>query len=51
MGKHNSLNSREWQLLLVLKELKDQLTEKEKNQKLSQWIEEKIKDLDARSGW
>ncbi len=51
MGKDNSLNSREWQLLLVLKELKDQLTEKEKNQKLSQWIEEKIKDLDARSGW
>ena len=51
MGKDNSLNSREWQLLLVLKELKDQLTEKEKNQKFSQWIEEKIKDLDARSGW
>ena len=46
----DSLNSHEWQLLLVLKELQGSLSDKEKNQKLSQWIEEKIKELDARSG-
>ena len=51
MDEDKSLNSREWQLFLVLKELQGQLTEKEKNLKLSQWIEEKIKELDARSGW
>ena len=47
----NSLDTREWQLLLVLKELQGQLSEHEKNQKLRQWLEQKIKDLDARTGW
>ena len=47
----NSLDTREWQLLLVLKELQGQLSEHEKNQKLKQWLEQKIKDLDARTGW
>ena len=51
MDEDKSLNSREWQLFLVLNELKSQLTEKEKNQKLSQWIEEKTKELAARRGW
>ena len=47
----NTLNNKEWQLLLVLKELQGQLSEHEKNQKLKQWLEQKIKDLDARTGW
>ena len=51
MDEDKSLNSREWQLFLVLKELQGQLTEKEKNQKLSEWIEEKTKEPAARSGW
>ena len=46
----NSLDTREWQLLLVLKELQGQLSEHEKNQTLRQWLEQKIKDLDARTG-
>mgnify|MGYP003143212335 FL=1 len=47
----NTLNNKEWQLLLVLKELQGQLSEHEKNQTLRQWLEQKIKDLDARTGW
>ena len=47
----NTLNNKEWQLLLVLKELQGQLSEHKKNQKLKQWLEQKIKDLDARTGW
>ena len=47
----NSLSSLEWQLLLVLRRLEHDLSEEEKNKKLIEWIEEKIKDLDARSGW
>jgi hypothetical protein len=47
----NSLNSKEWQLLLVLQELRHNLSDEEKNQKLIKWIEEKIKDLEKRSGW
>jgi|TARA_B000000609_G_C24181136_1_gene358504 hypothetical protein len=47
----NSLSSLEWQLLLVLRRLQYDLSEEEKNKKLIEWIEEKIKDLDARSGW
>ncbi len=46
-----SLSSKEWQLLLILKELKTVLSKKEKNQKLIVWIEEKIKTLEKRSGW
>ena len=47
----NSLDTREWQLLLVLKELQGQLSEEEKNQKLIEWLKQKIKNLDARTGW
>ena len=46
----NSLDTREWQLLLVLKELQGQLSEDEKNQKLIEWLKQKIKNLDARTG-
>tara|TARA_Y100000114_G_scaffold95714_1_gene89027 strand:- start:1728 stop:1871 length:144 start_codon:yes stop_codon:yes gene_type:complete len=46
-----SLSSKEWQLLLILQELKTVLSKKEKNQKLIVWIEEKIKTLEKRSGW
>ena len=45
-----SLSSKEWQLLLILQELKTVLSKKEKNQKLIVWIEEKIKTLEKRSG-
>ena len=47
----NSLDTREWQLLLVLKELQGQLSEDEKNQKLIEWLKQKIKNLNARTGW
>jgi len=47
----NSLNSKEWQLLLVLEELRAQLSEEEKNQKLIEWLDKKVKELSARSGW
>ncbi len=46
-----SLSSKEWRLLLVLQDLKSELSKKEKNQKLIEWIEEKIKSLEKRSGW
>ncbi len=46
-----SLSSKEWRLLLVLQDLKSELSKKEKNQKLIEWIEEKIKNLEKRSGW
>ena len=51
MDDDNSLNSREWQLYLVLKELKGEITEEEKKEKLGEWLERKIKELHARSGW
>ena len=47
----DSLNSKEWQQLLVLKELYSELSEKEKNEKLGKWLRQKVKELDDRSGW
>ena len=47
----NSLNTKEWQLLLVLRELYGKLSDDEKNEKLGKWIEKKVKELDERSGW
>ena len=47
----NSLNTKEWQLLLVLRELYGELSDNEKNEKLGKWIEKKVKELDERSGW
>ena len=51
MEEDNSLSSKEWQLLLVLQELRVEHTHEEKNKRLIQWIDEKIKELDARTGW
>ena len=36
---------------LVLKELESELSEEEKNQKLIEWLKQKIKNLDVRTGW
>ena len=51
MDERDSLSTKEWQLLLVLKELESELSEEEKNQKLIAWLKQKIKNLDARTGW
>lgn len=51
MEDDNTLSSKEWQLLLVLQELRSALTEQEKNQRLIEWVDKKIKDLEDRSGW
>mgnify|MGYP001166839473 CR=1 FL=1 len=51
MEDDNTLSSKEWQLLLVLQELRSALTEREKNQRLIEWVDKKIKDLEDRSGW
>ena len=51
MEEDNSLSTKEWQLLLVLQELRGELTEQEKNIKLIEWGDKKIKDLNDRSGW
>ena len=45
MEEDNSLSTKEWQLLLVLQELRGELTEQEKNIKLIEWVDKKIKDL------
>ena len=44
MKDDNTLSSKEWQLLLVLQELRSALTEQEKNQRLIEWVDKKIKD-------
>ena len=46
-----SLNSKEWQLLLVLQELEYELSKKEKNMKVREWIKKRVKELQKRSGW
>ena len=51
MEEDNSLSTKEWQLLLVLQELRGELTEQEKNIKLIEWVDKKIKDFNDRSGW
>ena len=51
MEEDNSLSTKEWQLLLVLQELRGELTEQEKNIKLIEGVDKKIKDLNDRSGW
>ena len=45
MEEDNSLSTKEWQLLLVLQELRGELTEQEKNIKLIEWVDKKIKDF------
>jgi hypothetical protein len=51
MDDDNSLNSKEWQLYLVLKELQSELDEKEKKEQLGEWLKRKVEELHARSGW
>ena len=46
-----SLSSKEWQLLLVLQELEYELSKKEKNMKVREWIKKRVKELQKRSGW
>ena len=46
-----SLDSKEWQLLLVLVELENQLTKKEKQMTVIEWLRKKVKELEERSGW
>jgi|TARA_R110000796_G_scaffold230928_1_gene348740 hypothetical protein len=46
-----SLNSKEWQLLLILKELEYQLSDKEKEMKVIEWLQKRKKELGERSGW
>ena len=49
--KKNTLNSNEWQLLLVLRELNAGLSKKEKQMNVVQWIRKKLQKLEQRSGW
>ena len=46
-----SLSSKEWQLLLVLQELEYELSKKEKNMKVREWIRKTVEKLQKRSGW
>jgi|TARA_Y100000114_G_scaffold156905_1_gene185930 hypothetical protein len=45
------LNSKEWQLYLVLEELEGTLTNEEKHMKLGKWVRKKIEELEKRTGW
>lgn len=47
----DSLDSKEWQLLLVLQDLEGQLSKKEKKMNVIEWIRKRIKELEERSGW
>ena len=47
----DGLNTREWQLYLVLKELQPYLTDEENKMELRSWIEKKVKELEKRTGW
>ncbi len=51
MRKKSTLNSREWQLYLVLKELEYEISKKEKNMKVKEWVRKKVQELEKRSGW
>ena len=49
--KKGTLSSSEWQLLLVLRDLETELSKKEKNMKVREWIKKRVKELQKRSGW
>ena len=49
--KKPSLSTKEWQYFLVLKELLGELSKKEKNMKVREWIKKRVKELQKRSGW
>ena len=49
--KKPDLSTKEWQYFLVLKELLDELSKKEKNMKVIEWLTKKVKAVEKRSGW
>ena len=49
--KKDTLSSSEWQLLLVLRDLESELSKKEKQMNIVQWIRKRVKELEERSGW
>ena len=49
--KKSTLNTNEWQLLLVLRDLESQLSKKEKQMNIVQWIRKRVEDLEKRTGW
>ena len=51
MRKKSTLNSSEWQLLLVLRDLESELSKKEKQMNIVQWIRKRVKELERRTGW
>ena len=51
MRKKSTLNSSEWQLLLILRDLESQLSKKEKQMNVVQWIRKRVEELEKRTGW
>ena len=49
--KKPSLSTKEWQYFLVLKELLGELSKKEKNMKVIEWLKQNVEKLEERSGW
>ena len=49
--KKGTLDSHEWQLLLVLRDLESQLSKKEKQMNIVQWIRKRVEGLEKRTGW
>ena len=49
--KKPSLSTKEWQYFLVLKELLGELSKKEKNMKVIEWLKQKVEKLEERRGW
>ena len=49
--KKSDLSTKEWQYFLVLKELLGELSRKEKNMKVIEWLTKKVEKLQKRSGW
>ena len=49
--KKPTLSTKEWQYFLVLKEMLGELSRREKNMKVIEWLTKKVKDLEKRSGW
>ena len=48
--KKSDLSTKEWQYFLVLKELLGELSRKEKNMKVIEWLTKKVEKLEKRSG-
>ena len=49
--KKSDLSTKECQYFLVLKELLGELSRKEKNMKVIEWLTKKVEKLEKRSGW